>query len=77
MTIRELRVRYELETAMGRKVVHAVVCSFQTLMVHVRDIKRVGYKIVGIDERFRDDKEWMELDEGWQELTPIIREVEV
>lgn len=71
MEIRELRVRYELPTASGRTVIHAVVCSFQTLMVHVRKIKDAGYKVVGIDERYRKENEWIELDEGWTEIEPM------
>lgn len=68
MEIRELRVRYELPTAAGRTVVHAVVCQFPTLMVHVRDIRAAGYKLLGIDERYREETNRMELDKGWSEV---------
>ncbi len=66
MQVRELRVRYELTSAAGFPVVHAVVCQFPTLMVHVNKIREAGYKLLGVDERIRDEKDRLELDEGWQ-----------
>ena len=71
MEVRELRVRYELPTGMGGTAVNAVVCEFNTLKCWTDKIKKVGYKLVGIDERFRDIDEWVELDEGWTEIKPI------
>ena len=68
MIIRELRVRYEVPTAMGRTVIHAVVCRFPALGVHVRGIKEAGLKLIGVDERFREESRWQELDEGWTEI---------
>jgi hypothetical protein len=68
MLVRDLRVRYEVPTAMNSVAVHGVVCTFQTLGVWVRKIKDVGYKLVGVDERYRDEKEWIPLDEGWTEI---------
>lgn len=69
VTIRELRVRYEVPLMFGNgTAVHAVVCSFQTVKVWTDKIKDVGYKMVGIDERFREEKEWIPLDEGWTEI---------
>lgn len=68
MIIRELRVRYKLKTASGREVVHGIVCDIYTLKRWVDKAKEVGYPIVGIDERFRDDGKFMELNEGWTVL---------
>ena len=69
--IRELRIRYELPTASGGTVIHGIVCSFQTLAVRIREIKEVGYRVVGVDERFHDEKERVPLDEGWVEVAKL------
>jgi len=69
MMIRELRIRYEVhEMFSGRPIIHAVVCRFNTLKVWTDKIKDAGLKIVGIDERFRKENQWIELDEGWNEI---------
>ena len=71
MEIRELRIRYELFSAMGNRIIHAVVCRFDTLKVNADKIADAGYRIVGIDERYRDEKEFVELDEGWKEIAKV------
>ena len=68
MIIRELRVRYKLKTASGREVVHGIVCDLHSVKHWVDKAKEVGYPLVGIDERFRDDGKFMELNEGWTVL---------
>ena len=77
MIVRDLRLRYELETSMGRKVCHAIVCNFQTIGGHIRECQRIGYPILGVDERYRDDNTFMELDEGWTEIAKCQREKEI
>jgi len=69
MVIRELRVRYELDTAMGNKEIHGVVCNFNTVKPWIDKVKDAGYRLVGIDERFRNEDKWMPLSEGWKSLS--------
>ena len=70
MTVRELRVKYELETAMGFKEIHGVVCNINSVKSWTDKIKDAGYRLVGIDERYRDEDKWIPLSDGWK---PIIK----
>lgn len=68
--IHELRVRYEVpEMFGGSPVVNAIVCKFQTVKVWLDKVKDAGYKLVGVDERYRYEDEQMEFDEGWKEIS--------
>ena len=55
--MKEFRIRYELETAMGNKVIHAVVCKPEKLNSSLDLVAKVGYRLVGIDRRMLDDGE--------------------
>lgn len=68
MTIKEIRIRYELETASGNKEVNAVYTDEYSIDLFKAEIERVGYRLVGIDERTRDEHTWMPLDKGWKEI---------
>ena len=68
MMVKEFRVRYELDTAMGNKVIHGVVCSPQKLTHYLSEVARVGYRLVGIDRRFKNDCERVPVNEGWEIL---------
>lgn len=68
MTIKEIRIRYELETASGAKTVNAVITDEYGIDRYKAEIERVGYRLVGIDERVRDEHTWMPLNEGWKEI---------
>lgn len=69
IVIRELRVRYELKTAMGNTAIHAIVCRFPLLKPYADKIKDAGYKIIGIDERLRNKDVWMPLSRNWKEAS--------
>lgn len=73
MTIRELRIRYEVpEMFSGRPIVHAVICEFPMLKVWTDKVKEARYKLVGIDERFREQEDRSTLDEGWHEISDEV-----
>lgn len=75
MRIRELRIRYAVPEMFhtndrSRDSIHAIICDIHTIKSRVIDIKKVGYQIVGYDERYRDDHEYMSPFDGWAELQP-------
>ena len=73
MTIRELRVRYYVPEMFhpndrSRDALHAIICNFNTIKSYVMDIRNAGYRIAGIDERFRDERNYISQFDGWTEL---------
>ena len=74
MTVRELRIRYLVPEMFhpndeSRAICHAIIVNFNNLKPKADEIRRIGYKIVGVDERFRDDSKYMSLLDGWNEIT--------
>lgn len=64
--IKEFRVRYELETAMGNKVIHGVVVTPEKLAHCLSEVARVGYRLIGIDRRVRENGKRLTPGEGWE-----------
>lgn len=67
MMVKEYRVRYQLETAMGHLITHAVICKPDQLQHYLDRVKETGYILAGVDRRLRDEDERLLLDEGWQD----------
>ena len=65
MVVRELRVRYGLKNSANREVIHAVICTIWDLKYYTERVKECGYRLVGIDERYRDEDVRMPLSDGW------------
>lgn len=74
MKIREFRVRYSLKTSLGYDVVHGVICDLYHVKDYVDKVKEVGYKLIGIDERYREDDERTPLDYGWNVIRSYVPE---
>lgn len=65
---RDIRVKYEFESASGARVVNATICDFYTLPAVVRGVKDAGYKVVCVDERYREEGTRMPIDDGWSRI---------
>lgn len=74
MDIHEFRVRYALKTSNGRRVVHGIICDLYSVKKYTDRVKEVGYELVGIDDRIRDDSKPMFLSEGWREVKSFVPE---
>ncbi len=61
----QVRVRYELETAMGKKIVGTIIRPAEAKDTIGR-VKEVGYAFVGLDAR--EYVSGMEPWEGWEEV---------
>ena len=77
MVIRELQIRYALKTANGFEVIHGIICGFCDLKYYIDRVKECGYRLVGIDERFRKEDEPMPLSEGWHTIHSWVEEEKV
>ncbi len=70
--VREMRVRYELETGNGGKTVHGYVCGQNELDDVIGRIRDIGYRVVGIDERCRGEDERIPAGEGWEPRGGVV-----
>ena len=73
MTVHELRIRYAVPEMFhsndrSRDIIHAIICNIYTISKYVTEIREVGYRIVGYDERLRDDKTYISPFDGWNEI---------
>ena len=65
MIVHELRIRYAVNIAFGHEIIHGIICHDWDMRRHVDKINEYGYRLVGIDERHRDEDERIPVGYGW------------